>query len=165
MVFVDMECRSCFTALHDPDRCGHKDRYRDLESFVVTRSITIEHPDREDFAHKPSDAFTLNYNRYIRMSSIGYRIYGWDVMTSCLVHELGHCELFLEGIGEPKEWDKKIEVENLANEKGASVTPPSLVPENYWRHRRFFLRPYLERGWTREKVLSEWKLAKDLLSS
>jgi hypothetical protein len=129
---------------------------------VIARRITIEYPDREDFAHKPADAFAHGDDRYIRISSIGYRIYGWDVMTSCLVHELGHCELFLDGISEPEEWDKKIEVEQLANVKGASVTPESLLPENYWKHRQFFMRAYLDHGWTTDKLLSEWKLVKDL---
>lgn len=151
MYSTKTECLSCYTPAHTADRCLHKDRYRELESHLVTRDVLIEHPDREDFAHKPADAFTYGPNRYIRISSLGYRIYGWDVMTSVLIHEFGHCELFLEGIGEPEEWDDKIQIERLANARGAAATPPSLLPEAYWLHREFFLRPYLDHGWSKEK--------------
>ena len=96
--------------------------------------------------------------RYIRISSIGYTYYGWDVMTSVLIHEFGHCDLFLEGIAEREgmSWDKKVDLEELANARGAQITPRELIPADYAKHREFFLRAYLDHGWTAEKTLFEW---------
>src|SRR5579863_8191706 len=156
-------CPPCFEPMGRPPECIHQSRYMELEHFVVTRSITIEHPDYDWFSHKPADAFTFNYNRFIRISSVGYKHYGWDVMASCLIHELGHCDLFLEGIGEPEDKQEKIKVEQMANERGLAITPPLLVPDDYLKHREFFLRSYSDGEWSREKVLSEWRVFKQHL--
>jgi hypothetical protein len=92
------------------------------------------------------------------MSSVGYRLYGWEVMTSVLIHEFGHCDQFNEGKSEPAEWDAKVAFEIEANERGIATMPPDLVPENYRKHREFFLKTYLNHGWTPEKIISEWQV-------
>ena len=103
--------------------------------------------------------------RYIRISSIGYIHYGWDVMTSVLIHEFGHCDLFLEGIAERPEdsWDDRLRLEEQANARGIKVTPQHLMPADYEKHREFFLRSYREHGWTAEKIASEWAAYQEAL--
>jgi hypothetical protein len=83
--------------------------------------------------------------------------YGWDVMTSILIHEFGHCALFKQGIGQGSSWEASLEIEHMANQRGQSITPPHLVPERYQWHRDFFLRSYLAKGWNQETCLEEWK--------
>jgi hypothetical protein len=150
------DCPSCFLPLQRPPSCIHQANYLEIEAFIATRSIVIEHPEYDWFAHKPADAFSHGHDRYIRISSVAFRIYGWDVLCSCLIHELGHCDLFRENIGEPEDWDEKIRVEQLANDRGRLLIPHHLVPINYQRHREFFLQSYHDRGWSPEKTLSEW---------
>lgn len=73
-------------------------------------------------------------------------------MTSVLIHEFGHCELFNEGIegGLPG-------VEKLADRRGSERIPPRLLPVGFWRHRAFFFKSYEAGGWKGERTLSEWR--------
>jgi len=90
------------------------------------------------------------------MSSVAYKIYGWDVMTSVLIHELGHCVLFDQGVGEGSTWEENLEIEKMANQRGVEIIPSYLIPEDCERHREFFLKSYLEKDWTEEKCRSAW---------
>jgi hypothetical protein len=66
-----------------------------------------------------------------------FEIYGWEIVTSVLIHEYGHCKLYeAEGT-----WEG-IEAERKANDYGAHHMPPILVPLQYEEHRRFFLQSY-----------------------
>src|SRR5580658_3525645 len=142
------KCPSCFVPLYAENRCVHRERYLDMLAFVISRGITVEQPNREDFAWKPADSFRHGFDTYIRISSLGYRYYAWDVMTSVLIHEFGHCDLFSQGIAERPEssWEEKQAIEQAANRRGLEMTPPHLVPEQYHRHREFFLQAYLDHG-------------------
>jgi hypothetical protein len=153
-------CPSCFEPLYAPNPCLHRQRYLWALEFVASRGITIEQPDRADFAWKPADSFTYGPKRYIRISSIGFAHYGWDVLTSVLIHEYAHCDLFLQGIEEMPgmTWDEKLELEKLANARALEITPKHLISEDFEKHREFFLRSYREQGWSEEKTIEEWTL-------
>src|ERR1035438_8447526 len=92
--------KCCFEPLYAPDRCLHRQRYLDAEGYIISRSITISHPDYHWWAWKAGRSQKYGHDRYIEISSMAYSIYGWDVMTSVLIHEFGHCSLFNDGIGE-----------------------------------------------------------------
>jgi hypothetical protein len=149
-------CASCFALLYDENPCVHRKRYLATLEYVISQGIVVEQPDRDDFAWKPADSFLYEQTRYIRISSVGYKHYGWDVMNSVLIHEFGHCVLFAEGIGEGTSWEDNLEIEKMANQRGLSVTPQHLVPERYQWHRDFFLKSYSGRGWNEETCLAEW---------
>jgi hypothetical protein len=158
------KCASCFAPLYDENPCVHRQRYLDTLEYVISQGIVVEQPDREDFDWKPADSFLNGYSRYIRMSSLGYRHYGWDVMTSILIHEFGHCSLFSECIGEGKSWEENLEIEKMANQRGRDITPLHLIPEDYDWHRGFFLRSYTARGWNRNTCLAEWSAYQETAS-
>jgi len=143
--------------LYGENPCVHRQRYLATLEYVISKGIVVEQPDRDDFAWKPADSFLHENTRYIRISSVGYKHYGWDVMTSVLIHEFGHCALFAEGIGEGASWEKDLEIEKMANQRGLSITPLHLIPEGYLWHRDFFLKSYSARGWNEETCLTEWK--------
>jgi hypothetical protein len=159
------KCLSCFEPVYADGRCIHRQRYLDLLEYVISRGIIVEQPDREDFSWKPADSFAIGFERYIRISSIGYRQYGWDVMTSVLVHEFGHCDLFTEGIAEnpSASWEEKLQLELAANERGLRITPVHLVSADYKKHREFFLRAYLDHGWCKEECLNQWAAFQEAL--
>jgi hypothetical protein len=105
----------------------------------------------DDYNYHPAQNVIIIY-------SLAYTIYGWDVISSCLIHEWGHHDQATQGNQrEPPDWDGRIKYEMEANERGLYLAPPHLVPEDYQKHRSFFLRAYLEHGWDKERCLSEWK--------
>jgi hypothetical protein len=157
------KCERCFKPLTDPNPCVHRQRYVDLEAHVCSKGITVRLCDDEHFAWKPSGLMWDNHNcrppkNIILISSVGHAIYGWDVITSCLIHEWGHHDqLTQDAKTEPTDWDEKIKYEIDANGRGRNLAPSHLVPEDYAEHRDFFLRSYVEHGWNKERLLSEWK--------
>jgi hypothetical protein len=153
-----VKCRSCFEPLYAPDRCGHRQRYLDALGYVTSKGIKINQPDYEWWAWKAARSGKTGFDRYIEISSVGFTLYGWDVMTSVLIHEFGHCDLFNEGISEGSTWDEAVQIEITANQRGLELMPSHLVPEDYMRHREFFLKAYLDEGWTEAKCRSEWDL-------
>ena len=50
-------------------------------------------------------------DRYIEISSVGFTLYGWDVMTSVLIHDFGHYDLFNQGISEGSTRDEAVKIE------------------------------------------------------
>jgi hypothetical protein len=86
--------KCCFEPLYGPDRCPHRQRYLDAEAYIISRSIRIDHPDYAWWDWKAGRSGKYGYDRYIEISSVAYKLYGWDVMTSVLVHEFGHCDLY-----------------------------------------------------------------------
>jgi hypothetical protein len=150
----------CLGPLYAPDRCLHRQRFLDAEEYVISKGIRISHPDHEFFAWKAGRSGKYGHDRYIELSSAAYKIFGWDVMASVLTHEFGHCDLFLEGIGEGSTDEENLEIEKKANQRGLDIMPASLVPGDYQDHRAFFLRSYMDilQGiiWTERKCLEEW---------
>ncbi|HEY3443600.1 MAG TPA: hypothetical protein VGK29_22775 [Paludibaculum sp.] len=119
--------------------------------------MKVEPVDYEWWDWKAARSHKYGHDKIIEISSLAYRIYGWDVMTSVLIHEFGHCDLFNEGVCEGGSSDESLKVEDLANRRGWDLMPSHLVPEDYARHREFFLQSYLEGDWTKEKCLSKWR--------
>jgi hypothetical protein len=150
------------TLISSPPRsswCPHHDGSVGTGHQLVRDALGVG--DGEDIAWKPADSFLYGHTRYIRISSEGYKYYGWDVMTSVLIHEFGHCALFAEGIGQGSSWEANQEIEKMANQRGLSITPAHLIPEHYQWHRDFFLKSYLAKGWNQEMGLEEWKTYQD----
>jgi hypothetical protein len=132
---------------------------------VISRGIRVTYHDYEWWAWKGADSLKHGLDRYVRISSVAYKIYGWDVMSSILIHEFGHCLLFEEGVGEGSSPEEDLEIEKEANQRGLALVPSHLIPENYHRHREFFLNSYLEKDWTEEKCRSAWQAFQQTLSS
>jgi hypothetical protein len=151
-------CSSCFQPLDTPERCRHRQRYLDTNEHVISQGIRVYPIAHEWWAWKAARSGKYEHDRYIEISSVAYRLYGWDAMTSVLIHEFGHCDLFNEGIGEGSSAEENLAIEKMANQRGAEITPPHLVPEQYHQHRQFFLRSYLENDWTEAKCRAEWAL-------
>ena len=85
-------------------------------------------------------------------------LYGWDMVTSVLIHEFGHCKLY-EATG--KRDDHTVKTEKAANEMGRdSIRKACLFPERYDLYRAFFLMAYETPGnWTEpmcRAALAEW---------
>jgi hypothetical protein len=148
--------KCCFEPLYAPDRCSHRQRYLDAEEYIISRGIKLTHPDYDWWAWKAARSLKYGHDRIVEISSVAYKIYGWDVMTSVLIHEYGHCDLFTEGIGEGSSREEDLEIEKTANQRGRDIMPPSLVPEHYAQHREFFLKSYLDNNWSEQKCLEEW---------
>jgi len=149
-------CPSCFLPLYGPDPCIHRKRYLAALEFVISKGIKVYPVDYEWWAWKAARSQKYGFDRIIEISSVAYKIYGWDVMTSVLIHEFGHCDLFNEGIAEGSSMEENLKAEEKANQRGMELMPPHLLPENYRRHREFFLQSYSGQDWTEEKCLSAW---------
>src|SRR5258708_36817309 len=93
-------CPSCFDSLYGPDRCVHRQRYLDAEEYIISRGVKIAHIDYESWAWAAGRSGKYGHDRYIEISSVAYKLYGWDVMNSILVHEFANCDLFNDGISE-----------------------------------------------------------------
>jgi hypothetical protein len=148
---VNTKCASCFKPLDAFDRCVHRQRFLDALEYIKSRGILVTWQDRKWWEWKGADSDFYRSTRRIRVSIGAYRLYGWDAMTSILIHEFGHCDLFNEGIGYGSSWEEKLKIEQAANQRGREIMPPHLVPESYEEHRAFFLKSYSEKGWTEEK--------------
>jgi len=123
---------------------------------VISQGIRVYSVDYEWWAWRAGRSQKYGHDRVIEISSVAYLLYGWDVMTSVLIHEFGHCDLFNEGIAEGSSSEESLTIEKMANQRGAEITPPHLLPEQYHQHRQFFLRSYQENDWTEEKCRAEW---------
>lgn len=102
--------------------------------------------------------------------SEAHKVYGSEVVASCLIHELGHCQQFRQGKNRPAGRQENIEYEEEANRLGREVIlqvlPPDVLPADYEQHRAFFLRSYSDsEQWTREKTLSEWAVFRNTLKA
>jgi hypothetical protein len=149
-------CESCFESLYAANRCSHRQRYLDALEYVISQGVRITSPEYKWWAWRAARSGKYGHDRYIEISSLGYTIYGWDVMTSVLIHEFGHCSLFNEGMHQGTTAEENLSIERLANERGLEIMPSHLVPDDYQRHREFFLQSYLNNDWTEEKCRSSW---------
>ena len=146
------EC--CLEPLDASDPCPHRQRFLHAKEYIISTAIRISFCDYHWWAWR--GARTLGHDRRIEISSVAYEIYGWDVMTSKLIHEFGHCDLFNDGIGEGSSSEEKLDIEKKANQRGLDIMPPQLVPEHYAEHRAFSLKSYVDNGWSEQKCLEEW---------
>ena len=153
----------CCRALDAPETCVHKERYLQVEEYVKRQGIPVIYPYSPEGAN---DRSWLVGTVCVSPPSIGiwqtaYEIYGWDMVTSTLIHEFGHCKLF-----EAERILEGIEAERKANEYGRNHIPPDLVPVLYEEHRKFFLKSYETPGnWTREQCLEAFRLWRTQYSS
>jgi hypothetical protein len=75
----------------------------------------------------------------IRMYPTSCKHWGWDMLTSIVIHEFGHAS------GRVKKLTAQnlVEEEHLADKCGFENTPAELIPEQYWAHRDFCAKSYL----------------------
>jgi hypothetical protein len=132
----------CCRALDDSETCEHKTRYLEAESYVRSQGVRVGYaPDGAK-----DDSWRVGRSNPdppgIVIWTTAFEIYGWEIVTSVLIHEYGHCKLYeAERI-----CDDSIEAERKANDYGSRYMPPNLVPTRYEEHRRFFLQSYETRG-------------------
>ena len=145
---------ACCTAFEDRCVCEHKQRFFDLLAFVGSQQIPIGFaPDgAAGDAYKIGRAH-VDPSFCIDLWPTAYAIYGWDVVSSTLIHEFGHCKLYeMEKRGE-----ESVEVEILASEYGRRFTPVNLIPDGYDHYRTCFLESYKANPrWTKEEWLAKW---------
>jgi hypothetical protein len=146
---------ACCTALDDSDICEHKKRFFRMLEFLQSQNIPVGFaPDGvQDQAFRIARVH-LEPSFCIDLWPTAYMHYGWDVVTSALIHEFGHCKLYeIE-----KRAEVSLDVERLANEYGRTFTPADLIPEDYDHHRKCSLWSYeANREWTAEEWLTEWR--------
>ena len=123
------------------ETCEHKTRYLEVEAYVKDQGVPVAYAP----AGASDDSWRVGRSSpnppCIVIWPTAFEIYGWEIVTSVLIHEYGHCKLYeAEGI-----WEG-IEAERNANDYGSRQVPPNLVPARYGEHRRFFLRSYETQG-------------------
>jgi hypothetical protein len=157
-----IHCPACYQELADPVDCVHRKRYGQAEAYVKERVLVVSGGSEAEAwfggCFQPYEGiFESKDLGQIYISSDAYKIYGWDMMTSILIHEFGHHELFrAEGRL------KGIVAEHKANEYGYNNSEPQFIPPLYWDHRRFFLRSYerpgeLQTGEEWNEAAKEWR--------
>ena len=89
----------------------------------------------------------------IRIYSSSCTHWGWDMLTSILIHEFGHALMKIDNVacegGEAEE--------HAANRLGFDNTPNELIPVQYWQHREFCMRSYSNAGYSEHQLVSELK--------
>jgi hypothetical protein len=154
----------CAECLELGSTCIHRKRYRQAETFIKSNGVNVV----DISAREPRLAWKGSYLNYIpgvlqspdtyeiRICYSACQKYGWDMLTSVLIHEFGHAEAQKAGVKCEGE-----EAERKANELGCEKMPADLVPELYWPYREFFLRSYQTPGnWTEERFwdeLAQWR--------
>jgi hypothetical protein len=89
----------------------------------------------------------------IRLWPRAFELYGWDVMTSVLIHEFGHIKLWAA-----EQIYKNEEGERKANRYGFCGMKAELVPKNYWLYREFFILSTLTPGnWTESQCREQYQ--------
>jgi hypothetical protein len=87
-----IHCAACYQTLSDPCGCVHQERYRRAEAYIKER-VAVCYGGSEALAWKGAYAsITPGILPAICVWSDAYLIYGWDMMTSILIHECGHYE-------------------------------------------------------------------------
>ena len=130
----------CCRALDDSETCEHKTRYLEAEAYVKTQGVFVGYaPDgAKDDSWRVGRSNPNSNPPSISIWPTAFEIFGWEIVTSVLIHEYGHRKLYeAEGI-----CDGSIEAERKANEYGSRHMPSNLVPTRYEEHRRFFLQSY-----------------------
>jgi hypothetical protein len=144
--------------------CIHRKRYVEAEKFIKSKVVDVT----DISAREPKLAWKGGYLNYvpgvlqtpktyeIRICYSSCQKYGWDMLTSVLIHEFGHAEMLKAGGKCEGE-----EAERKANELGYESMPADLVPALYWQYREFFIRSYQTPGnWTEERCwdeLAQWR--------
>ena len=127
----------CCRGLENPETCGHKIRYLEAEAYVRSQGVRVAYAPEVAKNHSWRVGLSNPNPPGIVIWPTAFEIYGWEIVTSVLIHEYGHCKLYeAEGI-----WEG-IEAERKANDYGAHYMPLTLVPLQYEEHRRFFLQSY-----------------------
>jgi hypothetical protein len=107
------DCLDCYEPL---STCVHRSRYLQVEGFVADKGIRIVDASRiaPESAWLGSEVLLHANPIEIRVWSTASRIYGWSMLTSALIHEFGHCELYrIENA-----YERSIENERKANQYG-----------------------------------------------
>jgi hypothetical protein len=161
MTFPD--CKNCYAMTDVP--CEHRIKYMSAERFIkdyeiegASISITdvTAEPNKEYYEppekHWKAGKCDLTGGPTIRLWPLAHTMYGWDVMTSVLIHEFGHLKLY-----QVERLSTGLEAENKANRYGSWHFRQDLIPRHYWLHRELFLMSHIEPdNWDAAKCRSEY---------
>jgi hypothetical protein len=129
-----------------------KERYLRAVEYVESQGISVGSR-AQDVARDESWKVGRAYPGYasIDMWLNAYEIYGWDMVTSVLIHEFGHCKLYQT----ERIWEG-VEAERKADEYGFHYMPGYLIPPLYKEHCDFFFQSNeVPGGWTTKKQAIE----------
>jgi hypothetical protein len=153
MIFEGRLDGPCCQALETTETCTHKNRYLQVEEYVRSQGVAVGYAPDGAAGESWRVATAWLNPPSIAIWKTAYQIYGWDMVTSSLIHEFGHCKLY-----ESERIFEGIEAERKANEYGRKHVPADLIPAFYEKHRMFFLRSYETPGnWTREQCLEAFQ--------
>jgi len=139
---------ACCRPLSDTATCEHKEQYLAAAAFVRILGINVE----RTTAAVDHDWWKVGHsfpNRQPSRNRIliwrnSFEVFGWEIVTSVLIHEYGHCFAAITGCAITG--GTIIRAEQQANDFGRLAVPPHLVPARYDEYRRFFLQAYERPG-------------------
>jgi len=168
----------CRAGGHGFEPCEHEKRYRRTQDYVARQvvsgwPVSIIAPSGSQQREKLSWQVAQTNLRVspawpkpsggpheiVICRNAAVELYGWEMVTSSLIHEFGHCKLY-EDTGKPD--DHKVETEEAANRMGRkSMLELGLIPDRYDEHRAFFRQSYeVDGNWTETQcraALAEWE--------
>ena len=156
--FILPACRDCL----DPEsNCCHRQRYDRIVHFLKQKRIWVKYVESVD----PPMDWRAGYveDSYIGIWRNALPIFGWDMLASVLIHELGHilCWRAERIPQDPTDSEECLKVEMKANKYGyESAHQELLVPGCYWEYREFFLENHRLGGEKRPEFLlrlENWK--------
>jgi hypothetical protein len=157
-----LDCPECFELTGDG--CLHRQRYRDTEKYINNKGAEIQITVVDGCRHEAepegwwkggqmvhTPGILKSPDRFdIWMYPTSCKYWGWDMLTSILIHEFGHALLHFKKI----EFIDIAEEEGQANRYGHDNMPPELIPKQYWPFREFCARSY-QFGYTEERLRNE----------
>src|ERR1035438_1884638 len=144
-----LDCPACFERFGEP--CRHRHRYNDAQAYIAKQGVATV-VDGCQFESGPAGWWKggeMVYTPGILKSPDAYQIWmysssckhwGWDMLTSILIHEFGHTLAYLQKVN----CQDTVGQEHQANHYGYDNMPAELIPEQYWPYRRFCLMTYTE---------------------
>jgi hypothetical protein len=151
------ECPDCYLITQIP--CEHRIRYFAAESFIRSQQVEGKMVAIVDVTDEPETKFwkggksDMENGPHIRLWPAAHTMYGWEMMTSVLIHEFGHLKLY-----ERERIWKGEEAERKANVYGFFFMMYHVIPRHYWLHREFFLASYYAGdNWTEEDCRAEYQ--------
>src|SRR5947207_122039 len=115
---------ACCVALESPQTCAHRELFLKAVEFVRAEGVFVGYAPAGSAADDWLVSRSHPAHESISVFPTAFRLYGWDVLTSVLIHEYGHIKLY-----QAERWcDAQIETEVRANEYGKRHTPMELLP-------------------------------------
>jgi predicted SprT family Zn-dependent metalloprotease len=117
-------------------------------AYIESQGIQVGYA-RDEKSRRAGQAYPGRWS--IDMWPTAYEIYGWDMMTSVLIHEFGHHKLY-----DAERIFEGIEAERKADEYGYRHMPIHLIPPRYEEHCAFFFQSNeAPGGWTTRNQVIE----------